>query len=76
MYFNWKTYEKSVYKVKETASGASKAIKKDDTFDPPKDARTRFERVAQAREIIMEGVYLIGHDELLSWKKANQYGST
>ena len=70
LYFNWKTYTKSVYKIKETASGAQKAIEKDDTFDPPKDSRTRFERVAQAQECVYEGVYLVGHDELLSWKKA------
>lgn len=34
MYFNWKSWENSVYKIKETSTGASKAIKKDDTFDP------------------------------------------
>ena len=70
LYFNWKTFEKSVYKVKETATGAEKAIEKDDTFDPPKDTRTRFERVAQAREVIFEGVYIIGSNELLKWEKA------
>jgi hypothetical protein len=45
MYFNWKTWEKSVHKIKETSTGASKAIKKDDTFNPPKDQRNRFEKV-------------------------------
>ena len=50
LYFNWKTWEKSVYKIKETSTGAKKAIKKDDTFDPPKDQRARFEKVAQSRE--------------------------
>ena len=70
LYFNWKTWEKSVYKVKETSSGGEKAIKKDDTFDPPKDARTRFERVAQAREVIYEGAYVLGTDILLKWEKA------
>ena len=34
LYFNWKTYAKEVYKVKETASGAAKIIVKDDSFDP------------------------------------------
>ncbi len=70
LYFNWKTWEKSVYKIKETATGASKAIKKDDTFDPPKDQRARFEKVAQARETIYEGVLVLGANKLLKWKKA------
>jgi len=71
MYFNWKSWEKSVYKIKETSTGAKKAIKKDDTFNPPKDARTRFEKVAQAREVIYEGVMVLGADKLLKWEKAS-----
>ena len=70
MYFNWKTWEKSVYKIKETATGANKAIKKDDTFNPPKDQRSRFERVAQAREVVYEGVMVLGADKLIKWEKA------
>ena len=71
LYFNWKTWEKSVYKVKETSTGAKKAIKKDDTFNPPKDQRTRFEKVAQARETIYEGVMVLGANKLLKWDKAS-----
>lgn len=70
MYFNWKSWEKSVYKIKETATGAKKVIKKDDSFNPPKDQRTRFERVAQAREVIYEGVMVLGSNKLLKWEKA------
>ena len=68
MYFNWKSWEKSVYKIKETSTGASKAIKKDDTFNPPKDQRARFEKVAQAREVIYEGVLVLGTQQLLKWQ--------
>tara|TARA_R100000951_G_scaffold18595_1_gene15033 strand:- start:60 stop:2444 length:2385 start_codon:yes stop_codon:yes gene_type:complete len=71
MYFNWKSWEKSVYKIKETSTGAKKAIKKDDTFDPPKDQRARFEKVAMAREVIYEGVIALGSNELLKWEKAS-----
>ena len=71
LYFNWKTWEKSVYKIKETSTGAKKAIKKDDTFDPPKDQRARFEKVAQARETIYEGVMVLGANKLLKWQKAS-----
>jgi len=70
LYFNWKTWEKSVYKIKETSTGAKKAIKKDDKFNPPKDQRARFEKVAQARETIYEGVMALGANKLLKWEKA------
>lgn len=71
LYFNWKTWEKSVYKIKETSTGAKKAIKKNDTFDPPKDQRARFEKVAQSREVVYEGVMVLGANKLLKWEKAS-----
>ena len=71
MYFNWKTWEQSVYKIKETATGAKKAIKKDSSFNPPKDQRSRFEKVAQAREVVYEGVLVLGANKLLKWEKAS-----
>jgi len=70
LYFNWKSWEQSVFKIKETSSGAKKAIKKDDNFNPPKDQRTRFEKVAQTREVIYEGVMVLGANKLLKWQKA------
>lgn len=70
LYFNWKSWEKSVYKIKETSSGAKKAIKKDDTFNPPKDQRSRFNKVSQAREVIYEGIMVLGANKLLKWEKA------
>tara|TARA_B100001059_G_scaffold97228_1_gene96483 strand:- start:1613 stop:4036 length:2424 start_codon:yes stop_codon:yes gene_type:complete len=71
LYFNWKTWENNVYKIKEISSGAEKAIKKDDSFNPPKDKRTRFQKVAQAQEVIYEGVYILGANKLLKWEKAS-----
>ena len=70
LYFNWKTWENNVYKIKETSTGASRAIAKSDSFNPPQDKRTRFERVAQAREVVYEGVFILGTDTMLKWKKA------
>ena len=70
LYFNWKSWENDVYKLKETSSGASKALAKDDTFNPPKDARARFERVATTREVIYEGAVVLGTELLLKWEKA------
>ena len=70
LYFNWRTWENNVYKVKETTSGGSKAIEKDDQFNPPKDERSRFERVAKSNEVVYEGVYVLGTDTMLKWEKA------
>ena len=70
LYFNWKSWENDVYKIKETSTGAEKAIPKDSSFNPPKDKRTRFKRVAQAQEVIYEGVFILGTNILLRWKKA------
>ena len=69
--FNWKTWEHDVYKIKEVPSGAEKAIEKDDSFDPPKEQSIRFKKVKQTREVIYEGVLVLGTSELLKWEKAS-----
>ena len=70
LYFNWKTWEHDVYKIKEVPTGGKKAISKDDSFNPPKDKRTRFEKVKQTREVVYEGVLILGTDYILKWQKA------
>jgi hypothetical protein len=70
LYFEWKTFKNQVYKVKETASGALKAIKKDDSFNPPKDTRARFEKVSRSIEVLYTGAKVIGSNKLLEWKLA------
>jgi hypothetical protein len=70
LYFEYKTYQNQVYKIKETATGAQKAIEKSDTFNPPKDSRSRFERVNRSIEVLYQGAKVIGHDKLLEWKLA------
>ena len=69
LYFEYKTFENQVYKIKQTASGADKAIEKTDQFNPPKDARSRFEKVNRSIEVLYQGAKIIGHDNLLEWKK-------
>jgi hypothetical protein len=71
LYFNWKTWENNVYKIKETSTGGKKAIEKDDSFDPPEDENVRFNKVAEAVEVVYEGVLILGSNELLKWKKAS-----
>ena len=70
LYFEYKTFQNQVYKIKETASGAQKAIQKTDSFNPPADARSRFERVHRSVEVLYEGVKVIGSNKLLKWELA------
>ncbi len=70
VYFEYKTFNNQVYKIKDTVSGASKAIKKDDSFDPPKDNKARFKKVSRSVEVIYEGAKIIGHNKTLKWRLA------
>ena len=69
IFFEWKTWESDVHKVKQTASGGLKALKKNDQFNPPQDLRAKFEKVEQARECIYEGAMVLGTEILLKWEK-------
>jgi hypothetical protein len=66
--FEYKTYHNQVYKVKQTSTGADKAIAKDDSFNPPKDSRARFERVARSIEVLYAGTKIVGTNKLLKWE--------
>lgn len=67
LYFNYKTYMNEVYKLKETATGAEKIIKKSDAFNPPTTKGLKFERIAKNVEVLYEGVYIPGAKKLLKW---------
>jgi hypothetical protein len=68
MYFEYKTFEDQVYKIKHTASGGLKAIEKPDTFNPPKDARADFEKVHRSIEVLYCGAKVVGCEKLLKWE--------
>ena len=70
LYFNYKTYMNEVYKLKETSTGANKAIEKDDTFNPPKMKAGHYEKVSRSIECLYEGVYILGVNKLVKWQKA------
>tara|TARA_R110002020_G_scaffold467034_1_gene690245 strand:- start:283 stop:2706 length:2424 start_codon:yes stop_codon:yes gene_type:complete len=71
LYFNYKTYMNEVYKIKSTSSGASKAIIKDDTFNPPTEILDEnFEKVSRSIEVLYEGVLILGTKKLLKWEMA------
>jgi hypothetical protein len=67
LYFNYKTYMNEVYKVKETATGAEKIIRKSDAFNPPNIKGLKFERIAKNIEVLYEGLYIPGAKKLLKW---------
>ena len=70
LYFDYKTYKNEVYKVKKTASGADKALEKDDQFNPPADKRANFEKISRSVEVIYTGAYILGVNKLLKWELA------
>ncbi len=69
LYFNYKTYANEVYKVKETGTGGSKVIVRDDTFDPPV-VDANFEKVNRSIEVLYEGAIVVGTKHLLKWELA------
>jgi len=69
LYFNYKTYMNEVYKMKETGSGADKAIEKDDSFNPPEDAADYY-KLERSIETLYEGAMVLGTDKLLKWEMA------
>jgi len=71
LYFNYKTYMNEVYKVKETATGATKIIARDDQFDPPIEMyEEQFGKMSRSLEVLYEGVMVLGTDIVLKWEMA------
>jgi len=68
IYFNYKTYMNEVYKMKETGSGADKAIEKDDSFNPPVDSEGNYSRLQRSIECLYDGAMILGTDKLLKWE--------
>ena len=68
LYFNYKTYMNEVYKLKETASGAEKAIEKDDSFNPGDSEN--FSKESRKIEVLFDGALILGTKKLLKWEMA------
>tara|TARA_B110000858_G_scaffold158237_1_gene181321 strand:- start:1610 stop:4009 length:2400 start_codon:yes stop_codon:yes gene_type:complete len=71
LYFNYKTYMNEVYKIKETGTGGQKAMKKDDSFNPPKSLEGKYDKLSKSVECLYEGAYILGADKLIKWEKAD-----
>ncbi len=70
LYFNYKTEMNEVYKIKETRSGADKAIEKDDTFNPPEQKEGDYKKIHRSIEVLYEGALILGTNKLLKWEMA------
>jgi hypothetical protein len=70
LYFNYKTYMNEVYKVKETATGADKAIEKTDQFNPPESKEGEYSKMSRSIECLYEGAIVLGTKKLLKWEVA------
>tara|TARA_R110001606_G_scaffold9388_1_gene40555 strand:- start:1155 stop:3554 length:2400 start_codon:yes stop_codon:yes gene_type:complete len=71
LYFNYKTYMNEVYKIKQTGMGGQKAMKKDDSFNPPKSLEGKYDKLSKSVECLYEGAYILGADKLIKWEKAD-----
>ena len=67
LYFDYKTYNNEVYKVKTTGTGGERAIRKTDRFNPPSDKTGDFTRESKKVEVLYSGVFVLGCQKLLQW---------
>ena len=68
LYFEYKTYMNEVYKLKQSSTGADKAIEKDDGFNPPQDKQGEYTKVSRQIECLFEGAKIVGINKLLKWE--------
>tara|TARA_X000001382_G_scaffold114207_1_gene92407 strand:- start:50 stop:2437 length:2388 start_codon:yes stop_codon:yes gene_type:complete len=66
LYFDYKTYNDQVFKIKQTDQGLLKAIEKPDTFNPPEN--DNFERVSRSIEVLYSGAKVLGTNIMLNWE--------
>ena len=63
LYFEYKTYQDQVFKIKMGNNGLEKAIEKTDAFNPPPS--DNFERVSRSIEVLYKGAKIIGTEQML-----------
>lgn len=68
LYFSYKTDKEIVYKIKESANGGKKALRKDGSFNPPKSEQARFTKASRRIDVWYEGVLVLGTNRLLKWE--------
>jgi hypothetical protein len=66
LYFEYKTYNNQVFKIKQTDQGLEKALEKPGDFNPPEN--NNFERVHRAIEVLYSGAKILGQEKMLKWQ--------
>lgn len=68
LYYTYKTFHHSTYKKKYKNNGVEMVSEKDDTFNPPKDKRSQYDKIQITREVLYEGAKVIKSDSILKWE--------
>ena len=58
LFFEYKTYQDQVFKIKQTEQGLEKTLEKQDTFNPPPS--DNFERASRSIEVLYTGAKILG----------------
>ena len=67
LFFEYKTYQDQVFKIKQTEQGLEKTLEKPDTFNPPPN--DNFDRVSRSIEVLYSGAKVLGlANNLLQWE--------
>jgi len=68
LYFCYKTDRNIIYKVKENNNGGQRAIRKDESFNPPKTDSAKFVKRSKRIDVWYEGVIVLGTNQVLKWE--------
>ena len=66
LYFEYKTYNNQVFKIKTGPNGLEKVIQKSDDFNPPEN--DTFKKVSRSIEVLYSGAKVLGTNTMLKWE--------
>ena len=66
LYFEYKTYNNQVFKIKTGLNGLEKVIQKSDDFNPPEN--DTFKKVSRSIEVLYSGAKVLGTNTMLKWE--------
>ena len=66
LYFDYKTYNNQVFKIKKGPNGLEKVIQKSDDFNPPEN--DTFKKVSRSIEVLYSGAKVLGTNTMLKWE--------
>ena len=66
LFFEYKTYNNQVFKIKQGPNGLEKSIQKTDDFNPPEN--DTFKKVSRSIEVLYTGAKVLGTNTMLQWE--------